>query len=182
MWFEATDVAELTPTEVAQPLLFAVEYALAQAWRAWTGGEPDQVLGHSVGELVAATVAGVFELPVAARLVLARGEAMRRMPAGAMAAIFATEAAVTERLPDGLDLAAVNGPDRDGRRRPAPRAGAVAGEPAGGGHRSRVLRTSHAFHSRAMAPAVDGFGPGTARRRPHTYRSCPWCRRPPAGH
>jgi phthiocerol/phenolphthiocerol synthesis type-I polyketide synthase E len=156
LWFDATDVAELTPTDVAQPLLFTVEYALAQAWRAWAG-EPGQVIGHSVGELVAATVAGVFDLPTAARLVLARGEAMQRMPAGAMAAVFATEAAVAERLPEGLDLAAVNGATETVVAGPRAELEAFLDGLRADGLRSRVLRTSHAFHSRAMAPAAEEF-------------------------
>ena len=102
----------LTQTEVAQPALFAIEYALVQLWRSW-GITPSIVMGHSVGEFVAACVAGVFSLEDGLALIAERGRLMQELPAGgAMAAVFADETRVTARLAqfaDRLSVAALNG-------------------------------------------------------------------------
>ncbi len=90
--------AQLRATAVAQPALVAVEYALAALWRAW-GIEPVAVVGHSVGELTAAIVAGVLPLAEGLRLAVTRGALMQTLPADvAMAAVFAAEATVTAAL------------------------------------------------------------------------------------
>ncbi|HEX4964285.1 MAG TPA: amino acid adenylation domain-containing protein, partial [Thermoanaerobaculia bacterium] len=99
----------LQETGLAQPALFAVEYALARLWMRW-GVEPAALLGHSLGEYVAACLAGVFALEDALRLVAARGRLMQARPAGAMLAVPLSEAALTPRLTPALALAAVNGP------------------------------------------------------------------------
>lgn len=103
-------------TEVAQPALFAVEYALASWWAA-VGVRPAALVGHSVGEFTAACLAGIFSLADAARLVAARGRLMGRLPAGSMLAVPLPESEVRALIgdgpgPDGLDLSAVNAPDR----------------------------------------------------------------------
>ena len=100
---------ELARTEFTQPALFTIEYALATLWRSW-GVTPDAMIGHSIGEYVAATIAGVFSLPDALRLVAARGRLMQSMPAGAMLAISLDEEEARPELPDGLAIATVNGP------------------------------------------------------------------------
>ena len=82
------DEALLDRTDVAQPALFALEYALARTWQAW-GIEPAAVLGHHAGEYVAACIAGVFSLADGLRLIVERGRAMQACPAGAMLACFA---------------------------------------------------------------------------------------------
>jgi acyl transferase domain-containing protein len=106
MWGE--DAEALADTGAAQPAIFAVQVALARAL-ASVGVRPDVLLGHSVGEIAGAQVAGVFSLEDAARLVLARGRLMSALPAGgAMLAVQAAEDEVT--LPEGVSLAAVNGP------------------------------------------------------------------------
>ena len=102
----------LDRTEQAQPALVALEVALAEVWRSW-GIEPDLVMGHSVGELGAAIVAGVMSLEDGLTLAALRGRLMQGLPAGAMAAIFADEAVVTDaiaRCGAGVTIAASNSP------------------------------------------------------------------------
>ncbi|MBO0870744.1 MAG: type I polyketide synthase, partial [Micromonosporaceae bacterium] len=148
----------LAETRFTQPALFVVEYALAMLWREY-GVQPAAMLGHSIGEYVAATVAGVFPLADALHLVAARGRLMQSLPPGAMLAVQLDESAVAERLPEGVTVATVNGPGTC----------VVAGTPAaiaafaesltGGGEkaRARPLRVSHAFHSPMMDPILHEF-------------------------
>ena len=156
------DAARIDETEYAQPALFAIEYALAQLWRSW-GIEPTIVVGHSVGEYVAACVAGVMSLDAAAALVTARGRLMQALPpGGAMVAITAPRAEVEEavaRLGGGLvSIAAVNAPENvvlSGNKGPVD---VVASALVASGARAQRLVVSHAFHSRAIEPMLDGIG------------------------
>ncbi|NUT32233.1 MAG: SDR family NAD(P)-dependent oxidoreductase [Hamadaea sp.] len=158
LWPSTSPGEALTETAHAQPLLFAVEYALAQQWLEW-GITPAAVLGHSVGELVAATVAGVFELDDALRLVTLRGQAMQHQPRGAML-VAATSPDRVPRLPADCAIAAVNAADQTVLAGPAASLAAVAEELAAAGIVTRTLRTSHGFHSPAMRPAVAEFEAG----------------------
>ena len=143
----------LNHTALAQPSLFAVEYALASLWMRW-GVRPDAMIGHSVGEYVAACLAGVFSLEDALYLVAVRGQLMGQAPRGAMLAVPLTEAEVADFLNDGLSLAAVNGP------RLCVLSGAIdaieraARALESRGLQGRRLRTSHAFHSAMMDPVL----------------------------
>ncbi|HEX6203922.1 MAG TPA: type I polyketide synthase, partial [Thermoanaerobaculia bacterium] len=145
--------AALRQTRLAQPALFAVEVALARLWASW-GVEPAALLGHSLGELVAAHLAGVFTLPDAVEVVAARGRLMQEMPPGAMLSVPLAEAELRERLPADVVVAAVNAPRLCAVAGPTEAIDALAAELGAEGVEVRRLHTSHAFHSPMMAPAA----------------------------
>jgi acyl transferase domain-containing protein/acyl carrier protein len=153
------DVQTLNQTEFAQPALFAVEYALARLWRSW-GIEPAALIGHSLGEYVAACVAGVFSLKDGLTLVAARGRLMQTMcKPGAMAAVMADEAVVRAAIAgkSSLAIAAVNAPDSVVISGDTSQVEAVLAQLAADGTRSERLAVSHAFHSPLMEPMLDEF-------------------------
>jgi acyl transferase domain-containing protein/acyl carrier protein len=146
----------LDQTAITQPALFTIEYALARLWMSW-GMEPHAMIGHSIGEYVAAHLAGVFSLVDALGLVAERGRLMQSMPAGSMLAVHLPAAQVRDLLPEDVSVAAVNAPslcvvsgtasavealqrELDRRELPATR-----------------LHTSHAFHSAMMDPVLEPF-------------------------
>jgi microcystin synthetase protein McyG len=167
---EAADL--LNQTEYTQPALFAVEYALATLWQAW-GIRPAAVLGHSVGEYVAACVAGVFPLADGLRLIATRGRLMQGLPSGGgMAAVFASPNVVEGALARQgrgavLSIAAYNGPENvvvSGEKGALERLlGELEQEAIG----FRRLNVSHAFHSALMDPVLDDIG-AAARSTVHS--------------
>ncbi|MGW6787769.1 type I polyketide synthase [Streptomyces chartreusis] len=155
MW--GGDERTLHRTEFAQPALFAVEVALYRLVVSW-GVRPEYLMGHSVGEIAAAHVAGVLSLADACRLVSARARLMQHLPAGgAMVAVSAGEDEVRPLITDGVVLAAVNGPRSVVLSGPDEAVDPVAARLAEAGHRTARLRVSHAFHSPLMDPALDPF-------------------------
>ena len=146
----------LTETRHTQPALFVIEYALARLWMSW-GVKPAGMIGHSIGEYVAACLASVLSLEDALQLVAARGAMMQALPAGDMLSVALPEDEVTPLLGDELSLAAVNGPALCVVSGPA---GAVANLQEQLNARDvtcRVLHTSHAFHSSMMDDIVEPF-------------------------
>ena len=146
--------ARLGRTEAAQPVAFAVGYALARLWES-RGVRPVALAGHSLGEYTAACVAGVFALEDALELVALRARAIQALPAGAMLAVSLSADAVAPWLDDEVALAAVNAPElcvlsgTEGGIARAERALARAG------HAARRLAATHAFHSPMMQPVAE---------------------------
>ncbi|MEM7200893.1 MAG: amino acid adenylation domain-containing protein [Planctomycetota bacterium] len=148
--------AQLRQTRITQPALFVVEYALAQLWMSW-GVLPDAMIGHSVGEYVAACLAGVFSVEEALRLVAKRASLMQELPEGGMLSVGLPEAEVMGLLNGELSLSAVNGPSSCVVSGPSPAVEALQEQLAEQDLPCRLLHTSHAFHSTMMEPIVEPF-------------------------
>ncbi|MCC6606154.1 MAG: SDR family oxidoreductase [Anaerolineae bacterium] len=148
--------AQLQQTAFTQPALFVIEYALAQLWQSW-GIRPQAMLGHSIGEYVAACLAGVFSLETALALVAARGRFMQSLPEGGMLAVFAGEDVVQASLSADLSLAAVNLPEQCVVSGTMQAIEQLSKKFEAEGIEVRHLRTSHAFHSSMMEPILDKF-------------------------
>lgn len=150
------DEAALKPTSITQPATFTLEYALARQLQS-LGIEPAALIGHSVGEFAAAVLAGVMSLHDAARLVAQRGALMQSMPEGDMLSVRMPAAELAKQLPDGISLAAENGPTACVAAGPADLIEQFRQQLETAGVASKVLQTSHAFHSAMMEGAVAPF-------------------------
>ena len=153
---EAVAAARLVETRLTQPALFVVEYATTRLLASW-GLEPAAMIGHSVGEYVAAHLAGVFTLEDALNLVAERGRLMQGVPRGSMLAVPLSEEALRPYLSAGLDVASVNTPSSCVLSGPLDSIERVEGELAARGIMSRRLQTSHAFHSAMMDDILPAF-------------------------
>lgn len=153
---EAKATERLTQTEVTQPALFVFSYALAKLLESW-GVRPQAMAGHSVGEFVAATLAGVFTRDDALRLVAERGRLMQKLPAGDMLSVPLGEEQLRAMLPDDVDVAAVNSPNVTVVSGPQESIADLRAQLSAQGVEGRPLHTSHAFHSSMMDPILDDF-------------------------
>ncbi|MGA3025704.1 MAG: amino acid adenylation domain-containing protein [Bryobacteraceae bacterium] len=150
---EAIATERLNQTALAQPAIFAIEFALAKQWMIW-GIRPRAMVGHSVGEFVAACLAGVFSLSDALSLVAARGRMMQDLPEGVMLSVRASAGEVRRYLTAELALAAVNSPSLCVVSGPASAIESLEHSLNGAGIPCRRLRTSHAFHSPMVDPIL----------------------------
>ncbi|GMV92676.1 MAG: hypothetical protein AMXMBFR82_24540 [Candidatus Hydrogenedentota bacterium] len=158
-------------TSYTQPALFSIEYALAELWRSW-GVEPDAVMGHSVGEYVAACVAGVFDVEDGLRLIAERARLMGALPeGGAMVAVLTDYESVSAALSeyaDRVSVAAANGPKNTVISGEADAVDAIVEHFEAQKVSCKRLTVSHAFHSPLMEPMLDEF---EAAARHVTYRA-----------
>src|SRR6185369_8672364 len=152
----------LQRTDLAQPALFSLEYALARLWMEW-GVRPQAMIGHSLGEYVAACLAGTFSLEDALALVAERGRLMQGQPGGAMLAVSLPEGEVLELLPAGSEVAAVNAADLTVVAGPEGAVVELGRLLAARGVEHKRLRTSHAFHTALMDPAIEPLTAAVAR-------------------
>jgi acyl transferase domain-containing protein len=151
----------LAETRFTQPALFTIEHALARLWMDW-GVRPTAMIGHSVGELVAACLAGVLERDTALALVAERARCMQECPPGAMTAVALPEDELRALLPPGLDLCVVNGPEACVVGGPFEEIEGLEARLGERGVAHGRVPTSHAFHSRLMEPALAPFAAGLA--------------------
>lgn len=164
--------AAINQTLLTQPSIFVVEYALACLWMAW-GIKPSALVGHSVGEYVAAVLSGVFTLEEALGLLASRAKLMQGLPSGSMLAVRKGVAEVEALLPAGAAIAAVNSPSLTTVSGPAEVLNSLQSELESRRIACRLLSTSHAFHSAMMDPIVEPFA-RLAGEIPRRKPNIPW--------
>ncbi len=147
---------QINKTAIAQPALFVIEYALAKLWMEW-GIRPEAMIGHSVGEYVAACLAEVLSLEDTLTLLGARGRLIEQVPGGAMLAVPLPQQEIDSLLGPGLSLAAINAPSLCVVSGPTNAVESLANELADKDVPCRRLETSHAFHSHMMEPMLAPF-------------------------
>ncbi|MBL6448223.1 amino acid adenylation domain-containing protein [Fulvivirga sp. 29W222] len=157
--FETNVAQEINNTEYAQPILFITEYALAKLLIKW-GIKPDVMIGHSIGEYVAACLSGVFTLEDTLSLVVKRGELMQRMQAGVMLSISLDEKTLKPLIDEHkkISLAAVNSSELCVVSGTADAIDSFAAKLNALGYKNRSIHTSHAFHSYMMDPMLEEYG------------------------
>ncbi len=153
---EASASEQLNLTSFTQPALFVIEYALAKLWMAW-GIQPSALVGHSIGEFVAAVLAGVMTLNDGLRLVAARARLMQAQPSGAMLSVRLPEADLRSLLDDSLAVAVINSPKNCVASGTHEAIAALQEKLQAAGVASKPLHTSHAFHSPMMQPVLEAF-------------------------
>lgn len=155
---------QLQQTALAQLTLFVVEYALARRWMS-LGIRPTAMIGHSVGEFVAACLAGVFSLEDALGVIAVRGQMMQALPPGAMLAVGAPAEELALTLDGRISVAAINGPSNTVLSGRAEVIDALAQRLSDQGVWNRRLDTFHAFHSEMMAPMIEPFTAAVSQRK-----------------
>ncbi|WP_420126754.1 beta-ketoacyl synthase N-terminal-like domain-containing protein [Longimicrobium sp.] len=158
------EAERLNRTELAQPAVFVIEYALAKLMMSW-GIVPEAVIGHSLGEYAAACIAGIFSLQDALALVAERARLIGALPGGAMLAVPLAPEAVAGFLVEGMAIATVNAPELCVVAGPEGAVEEVRTRLADAGHTARTLAATHAFHSPMMDPAVAPIEALVARMR-----------------
>ena len=146
----------LKQTSITQPALFTIEYSLAKLWMSW-GVQPKALVGHSIGEYVAACLAGVFSLEDAVSLVATRGRLIQELPGGSMLAVPLSEKEIEPFLNENLSLSAVNSPSICTVSGENEAVEDLEEELSKNNINCRHLHTSHAFHSKMMDPIIDAF-------------------------
>jgi acyl transferase domain-containing protein/acyl carrier protein len=153
---QAAKISDLHQTYLAQPAVFVIEYALAQLLMSW-GIVPQALIGYSVGEFAAATIAGTLSLEDGLRLVATRAQLIHKLPGGAMLAVPLDESELRDRLGEQLSIAVANGPRLTVVSGPSQAVEEFNGRLQAEGIATRILPTTHAFHSRMMEPAYAEF-------------------------
>ena len=156
------DTTTLNATLLAQPALFTIEYALARLWQSW-GVTPDAMVGHSMGEYVAACLAGVLSLEDALRLIAVRARLVDALPQGGMLAVTLSETNLRPLLTDSLSIALINGPRLCVVAGPVEAVAAFETRLADAGIISRRVQNAHAFHSRMLDPIQEAFAAEAAK-------------------
>ena len=163
---EKTAQISLQDTLYTQPSIFVIEYALARFWQS-LGVEPAMMAGHSIGEFVAATLAGVWELEDVLSIVALRGRLMQSLPRGSMMAVSRSAESVANTLPPSLQIATINAPNLCVVSGPEPSVREFQAQLESENVVCRHLHTSHAFHSAMMDPIIEPLREAIAKIKLH---------------